>query len=107
MFGSRDIDIEIEYFWNDINDTLTINYTLFNNGVHVEYVYFEFGADMTTGGNNYYHDAEDLSLYTSAVNIHQREHVSGFVNINTGGIPVHSVGVIGIHLENPPDESYQ
>jgi len=105
MLGPRDIDIDIEYYWNDIGDILTINYTLFNHGVYVEYVVVTFGADLTTGGNNYYSDSEDLYISTPAVNIHQNENESGSVTIATGGITVHGVGVIAINLENPPDDN--
>ena len=54
---------------------------------------------------NFYSDAEDLSVYTPSANIHQGETESGSVTVDTGGITVHGVGVIGINLDNPPDES--
>jgi hypothetical protein len=53
--GTHEIDIDIEYSWNDSGSILTINYTLINNSkVNLEDVVVTFGADLTTGGNNDY-----------------------------------------------------
>ncbi len=103
--GNHEIDIDIEYSWNDSGSILTINYTLINSGVHLEDVVITFGADLTTGGNNDYGDPEDLSISTPPVNIFQNTSESDSVTIATGGLPVHGVGVIEIGLDNPPDEN--
>jgi hypothetical protein len=62
----RDINLGIDYSWSDDGSILTINYTLINSGLqNLENVVVTFGADLTTGGNNYYGDPEDLSISTS------------------------------------------
>ncbi len=104
--GMREIDVDIEYIWDDSGSILTINYILINNGLdHLQEVVVTFGADLTTGGNYYFGDPEDLSIFTPPVNIFQNSSESDSVTIATGGIPVHGVGVIGISLDNPPDDT--
>jgi hypothetical protein len=106
LLAIHDINIDIEYSWLDSGSILTINYTLINSGrVDLVDVVATFGADLTTGGNNDYGDPEDLSISTSPVNIYQRSSESGSLMIETGGIPVHGVGVIEIGLDNPPDDN--
>ena len=102
----HEIDIDIEYSWNNSASILTINYTLINSGeVDLEDVVVTFGADLTTDGNNDYGDPEDLSISTPPVNIFQNSSESDSVTIATGGLPVHGVGVIEIGLDNPPDDN--
>jgi hypothetical protein len=105
--GIREIDVDIEYFWNDSGSILTINYTLFNSGrTNLQEVVVAFGADLTTGGNNYYGDPEDLTISTPPVNILQNSSESDSVMFATEGLPVHGVGVIEIGLDNPPNDNY-
>ena len=104
--GIPEINIDIEYFWNDSGSILTINYTLINSGkVDLKYVVVTFGADLTTGGNNDYGDPEDLSISTLTENIFQNSSEYDSVTIATEGLPVHGVGVIEIGLDNPPDDN--
>ena len=106
LLGIHEIDIDIEYTWNDSGSILTISYTLINSGkVYLEDVVVTFGADLTTGGNNNYGDSEDLSISTPPVNIFQYSSESDSVTIATGGLLVHGVGVIEIGLDNPPDDN--
>jgi hypothetical protein len=101
----HEIDVDIDYSWNVIDNTLTINYTLTNSGeVALSDVVVTFGADLTTGGNNDYSDPEDLSIYTSPVDISRGSSDSDSVSINTGGLTVYGVGVTEIGMDNPPDD---
>ena len=105
--GMHEISVSTEYFWNDSGTILTINYTLFNNGrTNLYDVVVTFGADLTTNGNNYYGDTEDLSVSAYAEKIYQNTSESDFVTIATGGLPVHGVGIIKIGLDNPPDNTF-
>jgi hypothetical protein len=105
--GMPEINVDIEYFWNDSGTILTINYTLFNSGRTDLYdIVVTFGADLTTNGNNYYGDVEDLSISIYAEKIYQNMSESNFVTIATGGLPVHGVGIIKIGLDNPPDNDF-
>jgi hypothetical protein len=102
---SHEIDIDIEYSWNDSGTFLTIDYTLNNYGrVNLQNVVVTFGADVSTGGNNDYGDPEDLSVSTDPVNIYQNSSESDSVATATGGLTVYGVGVIEIGLDNPPDD---
>ena len=61
--GMPEINVDIAYFWNDSGTDLTINYTLSNSGrTDLHDVIVTFGADLTTGGNSYYGDVEDLYI---------------------------------------------
>ena len=105
--GIREINIDTEYFWNDSGSILTINYTLFNSGqTHIQDVVVTFGADLTTGGNNYYGDPEDLTIFRPPVNIFQNTSESDSVMIATEGLSVHGVGIIEIGLDNPADDNF-
>ena len=49
--GMPEINVDIEYFWNDDGTMLTINYTLFNSGrTDLNDIVVTFGADLTTDG---------------------------------------------------------
>jgi hypothetical protein len=102
--GNRNIDLDIYYTWNESASILTINYTLVNRGVDAEDVVVTFGADLTPGGDNDFSNPEDLSISISAADITRNSSASGTVTSATGGLTVHGVGVIGINLDNPPDE---
>jgi hypothetical protein len=104
--GMPEINIDIAYFWIDSGTDLTIHYTLSNSGrTELHDVIVAFGADLTTGGNHYYGDVEDLSISIYTEKIFKNSSESDSVTIATEGLPVHGVGVIEIGMDNPPDKN--
>ena len=85
--GIPEINIDIEYFWNDNGTILTINYSLFNSGrTDLRDVVVTFVADVTSGGNNYYGDVEDLSvsIYTEKILKHTEKLSLPFYHLSPG-----------------------
>ena len=104
FYINYDIYVHVDYDWVQSDNTVYIDYTIYNSGnIPLENVAVEFGID--TENNNNFNGILDIQAWTNPVNLDENErHVVYDFRIPLYGETAYSVGLLSVAMDNPPDD---